>query len=78
MDGGTDRWKSFIGFTSEEIMPKSDLLPDVVSGDLDSICKYTLDNLRSTGVEIVMTPDQLETDYTKAVRLVAGRNLNVI
>ncbi|KAK8391386.1 hypothetical protein O3P69_017170 [Scylla paramamosain] len=47
-------------------------LPDVISGDFDSIQPDLLKLYSAEGVTIVPTPDQDETDFTKAVRVAAG------
>ncbi|MPC14743.1 thiamine pyrophosphokinase 1 [Portunus trituberculatus] len=47
-------------------------LPDVISGDFDSIQPDLLKLYSAEGVTIVPTPDQNETDFTKAVRVAAS------
>ena len=44
-------------------------LPDVISGDFDSIQTDLLKIYAAKGVTIVPTPDQDETDFTKALRV---------
>ncbi|KAK3876793.1 hypothetical protein Pcinc_018451 [Petrolisthes cinctipes] len=46
-------------------------LPDLISGDFDSIHPELLKLYESLGVTIVPTPDQNETDFTKAVKVLA-------
>lgn len=46
-------------------------LPDVISGDFDSILPNLLKLYAAKGVSIVPTPDQDETDFTKALRVLA-------
>lgn len=46
-------------------------LPDLISGDFDSIHPELLKLYESLSVTIVPTPDQNETDFTKAVRVLA-------
>lgn len=46
-------------------------LPDLISGDFDSIHPELLKLYESLGVTIVPTPNQNETDFTKAVRVLA-------
>ena len=45
-------------------------LPDVVTGDFDSLTLAEREALASQGVEIVPTPDQDYTDFDKALRYV--------
>ncbi|XP_054165355.1 thiamin pyrophosphokinase 1-like [Oppia nitens] len=49
-------------------------LPDIVSGDFDSISTDRLDYFRTKGVQVIETPDQNYTDFTKAVNLVIESN----
>lgn len=67
MDGGTDRWFTWLaenGYDLKNIKP-----PHLVTGDLDSISKQTLEfYTNSKHTQVLHTPDQLETDYTKAIR----------
>ena len=47
-------------------------IPNLISGDFDSVRQEVLDFYRAfPGVRVVHTPDQDETDFTKALRLVA-------
>ncbi|XP_035221320.1 thiamin pyrophosphokinase 1-like [Stegodyphus dumicola] len=62
VDGGACQLKSI---SDEEL----NLIPDVICGDFDSVTPDVLDYYQNKGVEIVHTPDQDETDFTKAVRL---------
>ncbi|XP_076053099.1 thiamine pyrophosphokinase 1 isoform X2 [Oratosquilla oratoria] len=43
-------------------------LPDFISGDFDSANPIFLDLFLSLGVSIIHTPDQNETDFTKAIK----------
>jgi thiamine pyrophosphokinase len=46
-------------------------LPDLISGDFDSLHKAALDFFQTfPNVRVEHTPDQDETDFTKALRLV--------
>ncbi|XP_014677304.1 PREDICTED: thiamin pyrophosphokinase 1-like [Priapulus caudatus] len=49
------------------------LMPDLVSGDFDSIRPDVREFYQRSGVEVIETPDQNETDFTKNLRLVASR-----
>ncbi|KAK7073271.1 cAMP-dependent protein kinase subunit [Halocaridina rubra] len=44
------------------------LLPSFISGDFDSIMPDLLSHYSKLGVDIIPTPDQDETDFTKALR----------
>ncbi|XP_040576967.1 thiamine pyrophosphokinase 1-like [Lepeophtheirus salmonis] len=62
VDGGTDRWKEFVG----ELKDAPD--PDLISGDFDSVTQETLSYYKSRGISsIVHTPDQDFTDFTKCL-----------
>ncbi|XP_033114754.1 thiamin pyrophosphokinase 1-like isoform X2 [Anneissia japonica] len=47
------------------------LVPDLVSGDFDSISTDVLQHCRDIGCKVVTTEDQNETDFTKCLRLVS-------
>lgn len=70
MDGGTDKWLEYVYkkrcCTWENM--NSLFLPDLVTGDFDSVLPETLERCRSAGIKVVNTDDQMETDYTKALR----------
>lgn len=68
MDGGTDRWLSWLtehGYDLKNMQP-----PHLVTGDMDSISKHVLQYYMTTNqtTQVLHTPDQIETDYTKAIR----------
>jgi len=42
-------------------------IPDIICGDFDSVSKDTLEMYGKQGSKIIVTPDQDETDFTKAV-----------
>jgi thiamine pyrophosphokinase len=54
-------------------MPRDEFLPHVISGDFDSAEPNVLEYYRSKGVEIIPTPEQNETDFTKALRIVCSK-----
>jgi thiamine pyrophosphokinase len=74
VDGGTDRWFSFLN--GAVCIP-----PDYVIGDMDSATTQAVNLCKSQGTQIIITPDQNETDFTKALKHVQGqlksRNLKV-
>jgi thiamine pyrophosphokinase len=80
VDGGTERWLSWLKthhLDRDKITP-----PDLITGDMDSVPKdvvdYFVDSHKS---KVVKTPDQNETDYTKALmelsKACAAQNLEV-
>ncbi|XP_071514116.1 thiamine pyrophosphokinase 1-like isoform X2 [Panulirus ornatus] len=54
---------------SEMSLSPSNPLPDIITGDFDSVKPELLKLYGSLGVNIVSTPDQDETDFTKSVRV---------
>lgn len=54
-------------------LARDQFMPDFISGDFDSAKPEVLEYYRKKGVEIIPTPDQNETDYTKAVRIVCDK-----
>lgn len=67
VDGGANRWVSFLEAGNLSTSEKK-YLPDFITGDLDSISQAVLDHYKSQGIKIIHTPDQNETDFTKALR----------
>lgn len=65
VDGGTDYWLRWINKTEFVNSVKIDL----ITGDMDSISPRTLEYLGKIKTKIVRTPDQNETDFTKALRV---------
>ena len=49
-------------------------IPDILSGDFDSVSKDVLEMFRKKGTQIIETPDQNDTDFTKAVQIVLDSN----
>ncbi|XP_059609062.1 thiamin pyrophosphokinase 1 [Phlebotomus argentipes] len=70
VDGGTDRWMQFVKSQSTK---REILNPDIVTGDFDSVNPETLQHMESLNCDIVRTPDQDETDFTKALRQLVPR-----
>lgn len=50
----------------------SNIHPDVVSGDFDSITPERLRKCEIDGIEIIKTEDQDKTDFTKALDIIAS------
>lgn len=48
-------------------------IPHCVSGDFDSVNKELIDEYQAYGVDIQETPDQSQTDFEKALRMVLER-----
>lgn len=63
VDGGANVLKELSG---DEIA----FIPDLICGDFDSATPEVLNFYRSQGVAVIHTPDQDETDFTKALRLI--------
>jgi len=67
VDGGTNAWH-WLHIEDDQIK-----LPDIVSGDFDSIDKGVLDYMRDLEnkslLKVIHTPDQDETDFTKGLQL---------
>ncbi|KAK9755035.1 thiamine pyrophosphokinase, catalytic domain [Popillia japonica] len=67
VDGGTDHWLLWL----EENNISKDLIkqPDLVTGDMDSIEPETLEYCKKIKTcTVIVTEDQMETDYTKALK----------
>jgi len=85
VDGGTHRWLKYL--EKREINPlnieNKQYMPDLITGDMDSCSSEMINRFRTVGCTIIETPDQLYTDYTKALQQVAqyiknASNINVI
>ncbi|GJQ74275.1 hypothetical protein Trydic_g19174 [Trypoxylus dichotomus] len=67
VDGGTDRWLWWLqenNISKDTVKP-----PDLITGDMDSIEPGTLEAFTSLEDSlVVVTEDQNETDYTKALK----------
>jgi len=48
-------------------------IPHTVCGDFDSLNDYVFDEYKHYGIEVVETPDQNSTDFSKALKLVTDR-----
>jgi thiamine pyrophosphokinase len=58
------------------------MAPELITGDMDSIQQNILTYFTSKGAEVILTPDQNETDFTKALihiqRYITSKNLQVL
>jgi len=71
VDGGTNVWHQLL---QGDLGDLGDLpLPDLLTGDFDSATEESREYFRSRGVEVVETPDQDHTDFTKALVEVGRR-----
>lgn len=70
MDGGTNHWMDYLGDLANDTLSGKSMkyLPTLVTGDMDSISPLLLEKLKLTKTKVILTPDQMETDYTKALR----------
>ncbi|CAG4918965.1 unnamed protein product [Colias eurytheme] len=66
VDGGTTHWNKFLKNLSLEEQ-KMMQLPDMITGDFDSITTDLLQEYKKKGCKALHTPDQNDTDFTKAL-----------
>jgi len=75
VDGGANRWFHFLKGTDC-------IAPELITGDMDSVQQSVLTYFTSKGAEVIPTPDQNETDFTKALRhiqrYITSKNLQVL
>lgn len=69
VDGGTNRWLHFLRLhmTASEGNLR---LPDLITGDFDSITAETQKYCDDNCIKRIHTPDQSATDFSKAVDVV--------
>ncbi|XP_060527337.1 thiamin pyrophosphokinase 1 isoform X2 [Cylas formicarius] len=65
-DGGTERWIKWLSDHEYELSDAP--VPDLITGDMDSLSEEVLIYFKKTGSRVICTPDQDETDFTKALR----------
>lgn len=73
VDGGTQRWLKYLeeqGINALNIEHKH-YVPDLITGDMDSCLPYIVEKFKSIGSTVIKTPDQDNTDCTKALLEVA-------
>lgn len=64
VDGGANRWFKYI---DENDLNDGIEVPSYVCGDMDSISEESIERLNNMDIEIIHTPDQDDTDLTKAL-----------
>lgn len=69
VDGGTHRWLNYLNQEEIDVFNENNTkyVPNLITGDMDSCSPYILQKLKSIGSKIIFTPDQMYTDYTKAL-----------
>ncbi len=67
VDGGTDRWLTYL--QEQNLLDKLED-PELITGDLDSASKESLKYFEDRGSNLIRTPDQNDTDFTKCLRIV--------
>lgn len=69
VDGGTNRWHGIVGRNKGQIQRP---VPDLITGDLDSIAPEVLQFYSAKAdCRVVKTPDQNFTDFTKSLQELA-------
>lgn len=71
VDGGTEKWLQWLQKYKND---KDDvLMPEMITGDMDSLPKEVLKYFtsRNEAIKVVVTPDQDETDFFKALRVLS-------
>ena len=74
VDGATNQFYDLLHRRSRPKRKKSagsGLIPDVISGDFDSVDPNLLTYFNDLGSKIVKTPDQNNTDFAKALLLLS-------
>ena len=64
VDGGANRWIEWL--KQNDLLGKLDP-PNCITGDFDSARKESLDYFQELGTEVISTPDQNDTDFTKSL-----------
>lgn len=67
VDGGTKRWLSWL--QAHECDENYIFSPDLITGDMDSLPSDVVDYFKQRNSKVIQTPDQNETDFTKALRV---------
>lgn len=69
-DGGTNRLYEYVLSSGKQL---DSYIPDFINGDFDSINQEIKNFYQAKGCEIIPTPDQDHTDFTKCVQLVLSK-----
>lgn len=70
VDGGANRWFDFV---KDNDLDERMALPNILSGDMDSITEESYKRLGTMGCERICTPDQNDTDCTKSLNTIRPR-----
>lgn len=67
VDGGTEKWLQWM---QKNNLFDDLLLPEIITGDMDSLSKEILNHFTTNNdeIKVVVTPNQDETDFFKALR----------
>ncbi|KAM3967411.1 thiamine pyrophosphokinase 1 [Aphomia sociella] len=66
IDGGTVRWDTFLSQLTDDAQ-NSMKLPDLVTGDFDSITEDVFNKYKKLVAKVIRTPSQEYTDFTKGL-----------
>lgn len=75
VDGGCNHFFSFYD-SLPATLQETFKFPELLSGDFDSITDESMDRMKhdkKSKCQIILTEDQDETDFTKALRILHGR-----
>uniref|UniRef100_A0A1B6DCN3 Thiamin pyrophosphokinase thiamin-binding domain-containing protein n=1 Tax=Clastoptera arizonana TaxID=38151 RepID=A0A1B6DCN3_9HEMI len=75
VDGGINRWFEFCESVPDNSLPEK--YPHCVSGDFDSATEDNIKRAKVNGVEVIHTPDQNNTDFTKALDIISKKKENI-
>lgn len=67
VDGGTQKWLQWVKKYNDK---EETLCPDIITGDMDSLPNDVLKYFtsRNDNIKVVVTPNQDETDFYKALK----------
>lgn len=70
VDGGTNELYD----NTDDI--REEFLPQIITGDFDSVRPEVLEYYKEKGVEVVETPDEYNTDFTKSLNIIFDRGIH--